>query len=325
MENFVTVARVGRDEIPSAMGDGPPAVVSVAPYQPWVAGAFRWRLGLRPLDLDDWIEIGDDYAEQMAAKADARTCHPDTVLVAMDEAVAACREVLDALVVHLVGRRPDAFAHIGGAVINHRTGERLHLDGPLHPLDIAGRLVQEDLVVMVPVDGRLVFAAGSVCSPNRWDLRSKLGRPLAEVHAPVSRLNDQLVDPIDKALERLTPTRSFWRLGWGLLDTPALYQPVDGTAPAPPTVVTADDVHVRVERETLRRFPNTACVLFTIRTHITRLTDVAADPEAARRLREAVAAMPDDVRDYKRLDRIDAVLAEVLADVTSRPVSPPSS
>ena len=39
---------------------------------------------------------------------------------------------------------------------------------------------------MVERDGRLVFGAGSVCFPNRWDLRSKLGLTLADVHAPVA-------------------------------------------------------------------------------------------------------------------------------------------
>ena len=57
---------------------------------------------------------------------------------------------------------------------------RWPLDGSsLHPLDVASRLVQEDLIVMIEHRRRrMVFGAGSVCFPNRWDLRSKLGRSL---------------------------------------------------------------------------------------------------------------------------------------------------
>ena len=174
-----------------------------------------------------------------------------------------------ALVEHLRRRWPD------------RYGEAA-LDPTLHPLDAAARLVPEDLVLLVERDGQLVFGGGSVCFPNRWDLRSKLGLTMAGVHAPVDRLNDQLEAPIDSFFDRLTPDRSFWRLGWGVLDTPDWYTPVDGTA-APRPVAPAPDQHfLRVERETLRRFPDTGCVLFTIRTYVTPILSSCPTPAVSR-------------------------------------------
>ena len=125
----------------------------------------------------------------------------------------------------------------------------------LHPLDAAARLVPEDLVLLVERDGRLVFGGGSVCFPNRWDLRSKLGLSMAGVHAPVDRLNDQLEAPIDGFFDRLTPERSFWRLGWGVLDTADWYTPVDGTASPRPVAPAPDQHYLRVERETHASLP----------------------------------------------------------------------
>ncbi len=58
---------------------------------------------------------------------------------------------------------------------------------------------------------------------------------------------------------------------------------------------------MRVERETLRRFPRTGCVLFTIRTYIAPIASVADDPESAAALAAAVEAMATDVRGYKDL------------------------
>ena len=189
-----------------------------------------WRLGLRPLDLADWIELDANYAADLAVKATVRREHPDTVFVALPDASAACDEVLATLVDHLIDTWPHHFQRQGDIVHNVLTGEQVGVDGSLHPLDAASRLVQEDLVVMIERHGELVFGAGSVCFPNRWDLRSKLGLPLREVHAPVSLLNEQLGDTIDRFFDRLTPDRSFWRLGWGVLDSVDLYQPLDGTA-----------------------------------------------------------------------------------------------
>ena len=251
--------------------------------------AFRWRLGVRPLDLDDWIELGPDADAAIDAKAQVMAQFPDTVFAVLDDEIEhESREVADALVAHLRRRWPEQY---GDAV----------LDPALHPLDAAARLVPEDLVLLVERDGQLVFGGGSVCFPNRWDLRSKIGLTMAGVHAPVDRLNDQLEAPIDSFFDRLTPERSFWRLGWGILDTADWYTPVDGTAAPRPDAPVADHHYVRVERETLRRFPDTRCVLFTIRTYVTPILRAAPSPEVAGRLAAALDSLPDDVRDYKDL------------------------
>ena len=250
------------------------------------AASFRWRLGVRPLDLHDWIELGPDADAAIARKPTLIAEHPDTVFAVLDDIEAESAEVAAALVAHLRVRWPDRYGDID-------------LDATLHPLDAAARLVPEDLVLLVERDGRLVFGGGSVCFPNRWDLRSKLGLSMAAVHAPVDLLNEQLAAPIDAFFDRLTPQRSFWRLGWGILDTPDWYTPVDGTAAPRPADPGPDELFLRVERETLRRFPSTNCVLFTIRTYVTPIPHVAADSNVARRLADSIDALPDDVRRYK--------------------------
>ncbi|MEP1122726.1 MAG: DUF3445 domain-containing protein [Ilumatobacter sp.] len=282
-------------------------VVESLPYTPWrergsvVGGDFRWRLGIRPLDLDDWIEFGVDSDGPdgwLADKARILADHHETAVATLDGIEAEATEVADAVVAHLAAHEPHRPRHLGPSV---------------HPLDAAGRLVPEDLVLMVERDGRLVFGGGSVCFPNRWDLRSKLGRTMAEVHAPVAGLNDQLEVNIDQFLARLRPDRPFWRLGWGVIDVADGYTPTDGTAPPRPTVHDPSEMFVRVERETLRRFPDTGCVLFTIRTYVTSLGSVTADGESAHNLAAALDAMSPAVLSYKDLsDQADA-LVELLA------------
>jgi hypothetical protein len=286
--------------------DIPDAGVSIdpIPYLPFMDGpapagaaAFRWRLGVRPLDLADWIELGPDADAAIEAKPRLMAEHPDTVFAVLDDVEAETTEVATALVEHLRRRWPERYGDID-------------LDPSLDPLDAAARLVPEDLVLLVERHGRLVFGGGSVCFPNRWDLRSKLGLSMAGVHAPVDRLNEQLEAPIDAFFERLTPQRSFWRLGWGILDTPDWYTPVDGTAAPRPVDPTPEAMFLRVERETLRRFPATKCVLFTIRTYVSPVTGVGADPEVARRLASSLESLPEDVRGYKDLrSTADALIA----------------
>ena len=272
---------------------------------PTGASAFRWRLGVRPLDVDDWIELGPDADDAIAAKAVLNAENPDTVFAVLPDAEPESNEVARALVEHLRERWPERYGDV-------------ELDATLHPLDAAARLVPEDLVLLVERDGRLVFGGGSVCFPNRWDLRSKLGLSMAGVHAPVAQLNEQLEAPIDSFFDRLTPERSFWRLGWGILDTADRYTPVDGTAAPRPVDPVPDQFFLRVERETLRRFPETNCVLFTIRTYVAPILEAADDADVACRLADSLSALPDDVRGYKDLrttaDALISTLRGTLAD-----------
>ena len=299
-------------------------------YQPYVGGEFRWRLALRPLDLVDWIQIGDDYDHEMDRKARVLGAHFDTVFRALPGTETEGAEVLETLVDHLVERFPTWFTRDECTVTNHHRGETLPITPDEngvwgeHPLSVAGRLVQEDLAILVPRDGRLVFGGGSVCFPNRWDLASKLGASMAEVHEPVSRLNQQLGGPIDDFFARLSVDKPFWRLGWGVLDTDDPYQPMDGTAavsPPLPTVgdpTTGDRLFLRVERETLRRFPRTDTVLFTIRTYIRPLAHLATRPEDAARLADALTNLPDDVADYKRVVELSDAARHWLVSVSQQ-------
>jgi hypothetical protein len=281
-------------------------LVLTLPYAPWrerggvVNGEFRWRLGVRPLDLANWIEFGPDAdgpTGWIAEKAKVLDAHHDTAFAVLDGVEPEANEIAGALIDHLA---------------IHAPGRSRTLDPNLHPLEAASRLVPEDLVLMVERAGRLVFGGGAVCFPNRWDLPSKLGRTMAEVHAPVSRLNDQLESGVDSFLDRLRPERSFWRLGWGIIDVPDGYTPPDGTGPTRPVDPQPTDLFVRVERETLRRFPHTNCVLFTIRTYVAPVVSVLTDGASSAALSAAISAMANDVRDYKDLVTLADPLAATL-------------
>ncbi len=68
-----------------------------------------------------------------------------------------------------------------------------------------------------------------------------------------------------------------------------------------------------MERETLRRFPETGCILFTIHTHLTPLVDLPADSQATS-LASALDAIPTGIAEYKQLDQTGAAIAEWLRE-----------
>jgi hypothetical protein len=56
---------------------------------------------------------------------------------------------------------------------------------------------------------------------------------------------------------------------------------------------------LRMERQTLRRLPHTQDVLFTIRIYVHPLHTLAARPERAAALAEAIRALPPELQTYK--------------------------
>ncbi len=276
---------------------GPPVHL---PFLEQAADApFRWRLGVRPLASADWFEWGDTGDAAVAAKPAIMAEHAETVFAVLDDRVAEEGAELAAMIVdHLAEHEP------------HR--DRV-LDRSLHPLDAAARLVPDDLVLLVERDGQFVFGGGSLCFPNEWDLRSKLGRSIAEVHAPVAQLNDQLEHPIDLFFSRLVPERSWWRLGWGIIDTDDWFAPVRAPVDAPvrTPVDGSSGPWLRVERESLRRLPETNAVVFGIRTHLTALDQLPAPDR--RHLAARIATLPDGVADYKG---ITAVRDDLISHLT---------
>ena len=172
------------------------------------------------------------------------------------------------------------------------TGIDALVDAALH--------VADDLCIMQEdARGVPVLTAAVLCSPNRWRLREKLGGTMAAIHAPVARYDTDLDSPVNAVMKRLAPGRPVWRVNWGLSNHAALFQP--DTPPATPEMDPAD-LWFRVEWQTLRRLPVTGAVLFTIRTHVEKLSDfVLRDRPVVHEFADHIRALEEDVARYKSI------------------------
>jgi hypothetical protein len=165
-----------------------------------------------------------------------------------------------------------------------------------HPIVEASRLVQEDLCVLVKSDTWRLRSA-CVCFPSRWDLATKIGTTLDDIHSPVPLYDQVLARPTSAFFDRLTPERSFWRLNWTLLDSPVLHQPYG--ARASPRGGLAE-WFFRVERQTLRQLPQTEAIVFTIRTYVASAASLRERDETfVPALLHAMESAPQSVQTYK--------------------------
>ncbi len=169
--------------------------------------------------------------------------------------------------------------------------------GGLHPLDAAGRLVQEDLCVLVLRDGAPHLDAASLCFPSYWRLADKLGCPLTEVHGPVPHYAEELASKVDGFLRRLQPGRMVWRRNWSIHDDPTYFLPTATTRRTQQAV--PDSLYLRSERQVLRRLDTPDTVLFTIRTQQAPLSVLAERPDIAHRMAAAIDAWSPNLVVYK--------------------------
>jgi hypothetical protein len=172
--------------------------------------------------------------------------------------------------------------------------------------------VVEDLLLLDAADERVPLVAGSLCFPNGWEIRGALGRPFAELHAPVPGFAQAMGDAALALMRRLRPDRPVWRANWTLRTTDALDMSPGVALPPPPD--DAARIMVRVERQTLSRLADTEAVLFTVHTRSRPLGEVAADPVRARRLRDTLTSMPTAMRDYKGITDLVAPASRLLEE-----------
>jgi dimethylamine monooxygenase subunit A len=291
----------------------PPAFRASDPYLPFDGGQWRLKMGLSAIAPAAWFELDGALAATLAEKRALMATRPAEIFASLPECVTAAHELLALVASHLPLHHPQLFARDGAMLANRTTGERWDVERPaLHPLDLCGRLVQEDFCLMLPRGETHVLAGASLSAPNRWVLAQKLGRPLLAIHDVVPGYEETLARTVDRFLAEVRPDKLVARVNWGISDRPDRFLPVPLPPPAPITGANAGArLYLRIERQTLRKLAQSGAVVFTIRTYIERL-DRALSHAAARDLAGAIRTMPPAMQRYKAIAPVAPALLEWL-------------
>ena len=245
---------------------------------PWQRLGFKLKLGLRARSEAEWLPSNDLFgnqaarAEQVALKTELLANHHQDVFSAMPNTGAAGDEVLTMVRQHLTTFH-NYHAHNNYTHNDHMAGS----DADLHPLDRAGRLVPEDLLLLEPFSESATdhatavkwhLVAASLCFPAHWVLAEKMSKPLAAIHNPVPHYDERLAGPVDRFFNKMTVGPISARMNWSLQIGTDLFTPHRAQKQAAPGDLDNNQLCLRLENQTLRKLPQTGFVLFTIRTHI---------------------------------------------------------
>jgi hypothetical protein len=177
-----------------------------------------------------------------------------------------------------------------------------------------GKALEPDVLLLASgARNGIRLYGGCVCFPSSWSLPEKMGKPIESIHDVVPGLNEQIGRQIHAFLLHLKPGVAWLRSNWGLSRSPELNQHPDRRLPQLQPAVELEDVWLRLEHQALVALPRNRGVLFGIRIAVHPLSEVRAEPVAAKRLVRALRTMPAEVAEYKNLARARERIAELLA------------
>lgn len=240
------------------------------PHAPWMH-AQTWRLpGIQPLDPATWFVVDEAFAAQMAVRDRLMAERRDDVHALLPEARAAAEECLDRVLGFL--RTLEGYS-IDGALVERPDGARIRVERDA-PMMTLGRLVQDDICLMLPGEDEHILGAAILCFPASWTLRQKIGRALVRIHAHVPKYDVDVGRRVQRLFDAIRVEQPMWRANAHLEDTAELFTP--RLEEVPHAKKSAAPPYLRSERQTLVRLPETGAVVFGIHTWMVAVEDLTA-------------------------------------------------
>ena len=256
-----------------------------APYLPFLDGAPDFDPGLKPIPVTDWL----------SPDTEADVWLRDKCLIMKMMRANVCAGALD-------GRAAEDLLNL----VMDATGEVPNQRMPT-ALEEAASLVSDDFCILEakrPGDWRLT--AGVLCAPTYWTLPERIGFDLGALHGPVPGGDPGLASRVSRVFSGLKPGIVLERFNWTVQPSEKRYTP-DRPSPQGKRV---SDLYLRVERQTIRKLPETGALIFAIRICVDPLLPILSDGETREAFEDAWLGAPDYVRRYKHWQALEPLVAE---------------
>ena len=195
--DYATLAGV---DLPEPYKDFDINKAQARPYRP-----FRWAyhqtMSLTKLETDWWLELESNYVERIAQRKALYEEHGPSVLQWLPGSELACKELMEMSLQFLCARYPQYFSLSEDNRFFNNTILGLKADvRRKHPLLIMLDHVPEDFAIMLrnPETGYYHFRAGMICSALGWNVGTKIGMQLHQIHAPIPDYKEKMQFSMDR-------------------------------------------------------------------------------------------------------------------------------
>ncbi|MFK7816768.1 MAG: DUF3445 domain-containing protein [Gammaproteobacteria bacterium] len=295
--------------------------MSVEKYYPFNGKRGRLRLGLGPIDVSDWIQYEDDFADRIIEKEKLIKEFGKQVLHSLPNSVAVQKEFLNLLLENIQQYHADRFEVVGDHVFVKSENKRYELiDYESCPLKLASYLSVDDYCLLEQEGEDHKLVAASVCAPTWWNLQEKMGKPLANIHEPVMNLEVKIGRMIRHFLQNLKVTDCYQRSNWflfasneycifpGSFDFSSEMNGIDQDN-------IEDRLYLRSERQTFRRLKSTSAIVFGIKVYVEPISIVKNHPAIAEDLLIALNTMDVEQKQGLGVTFVEKPLSDYLNKV----------
>ncbi len=266
-------------------------------HTPYKNGEGGVKIGLEPIEISEWLEIDELFTSEIEQKKELYKNNFKDIYQEHDDAKEAQLELFNTLSKH---------------IDTYHNGHTFPKEGSslLHK---ASLMVQEDLVLMIPDNNQFFLGAASLCSPSNWSLTDKFNKSLLNLHEDVPSYEKEIGSRVDNFFTKLPSDRIFQRFNWSIYEDPLLFQPARSKADIKRSKSidssnAGELLFLRVERQTIRKLPETLSVVFTIRVHVDPLCSIKEDLSLLTDLNLALDNLSKKMKIYKSIDQIERPL-----------------
>lgn len=244
------------------------------------------KMGTRTVDVSDCLRIDPFRDSELSLRNRLLDEQHEVVFASRPSADAASTETLELVRAFLRDRgiTPPA------------------MPDDMHPLEAAGRVVQEDLCLMMRRGDDWHLDAAVLCFPSLWSLQEKFESSTSGLHRDVAHYSEELSPRVDRFFDRLKPGQAVWRRNLSIKAYPLLFLPQRKAFGDAGRIEVADDgspFWLRTERQTLQVLPSSGAILFTIKLQLAPARVLLTRPDRAGDLLTLYRSLDEGLTTYK--------------------------
>ncbi|TVY73464.1 hypothetical protein LSUE1_G005445 [Lachnellula suecica] len=275
------------------------------PYRP-----FRWAyhqtMSLTKLEPDWWLEVDNQYASRIKERQGLFRKYGSKVLDFLPGSELVCKELMEMCLQFYCARYPACFSLSSDKSTFHNKLLQTDTDiKSMHPLHVLLNNVPEDfgIVLRNEKDGMYYFRAGVICSSLGWNVGTKIGMGLQEIHKPIPDYKEKMSFSMDRYFSKMPTSAPIQRGSWGIEAGAPLFMP-----PGDPheklreiqrSDLTIEECNLRVDWQTLRRLPLSGGVVFNFTALFTPVQEFRDEPYIPALLLKILKEGKKNLMDYK--------------------------
>lgn len=280
------------------------------------------------MEPDWWLEVENTYPAMIAERQRLFQENGTKVLDYLPGSELACKELMEMCLQFYCARYPTHFSLSSDKkTFNNNLLNTVTEIKRFHPLHILLNNVPEDFAIVLrnEDDGMYYFRAGVICSSLGWNVATKIGMKLAEIHQPIPDYKEKMAFSMDRYFSKMPTSCPIQRGSWGLEVGTPLFMQADDPHMALREIqkpdLKIDDCNLRVDWQTLRRLPLSAGIVFNFKALFTPVEEFRDEPYIPSLVLKILKEGKKTLMDYKGTWHVEHVCIPTLEEYEKEQVA----